>query len=282
MRDPGKRRDATVTGRPVRGKRGDMKTEYKGGSLNLVRRQRAWYRLRLGRLLLEDERARLADILPDLFGYHLLQVSHPADADLLAASRIPHRVVLDADTAGMLTVTPGVYARPDSLPIASDSIDVLVLPHTLEFEPDPHQVLREAERVVIAEGAIVIIGFNPWSLWGLWRLFLWRSSDPPWRGRFLGLTRVRDWLALLGFDEVRTQPYFFRPPLHHAGIMHRLSFLERLGARWWPRCAGAYILVARKRVSTLTPIRPRWSTPPRRMAGLVEPSARSMHHDEEQ
>ena len=235
-----------------------MKSAYHSGLDKLVRRQRAWYRLRLGRLLLEAESACLSEILPNLFGYHLVQVGRLADADLLGASRIAHRVVLDADYEAATPAPPGLYARPDALPIASDSVDVLVLPHTLEFEPDPHQVLREAERVLIAEGSLVILGFNPWSLWGLWRVLLMRSNTPPWRARFLSLTRTRDWLALLGFDEVETHPYFFRPPLHHEATMQKLRFLEALGARCWPKLSGAYVLVAKKRVSTLTQIKPRW------------------------
>ena len=251
----------------------------KAAPLTLARRQRAWYRLHLGRLLLESECALLGEVLPNLFGYHLIQVGRLADADLLSTSRIGHRVVLDADVE-LNNPPPNLYARPDTLPINSDSVDVLVLPHTLEFEADPHEVLREAERVLIAEGSIVILGFNPWSLWGLWRLFLWRTRIPPWCGRFMSLTRIRDWLALLGFDEVQVVPYFFRPPLHHLGVMEKLKVMERLGARWWPKLAGAYILVAKKRMATLTPIKPRWRRQRSLVnAGMAEPTARNMRRD---
>lgn len=240
---------------------------------NVARRLRAWYRLRLGRLLLEMECARLAEVLPDLFGFHIVQVGRMADANLLIASRVPHRVVLDADTDTTAS-PPGVYSRSDALPIASDSLDVLVLPHTLEFESDPHQVLREAERTLIAEGSLVILGFNPWGLWGLWRLALASRADPPWCGRFLSLTRIKDWLKLLGFDIIEMRPYFFRPPLHNEGIMKRLNFMEMAGAHAWPNLAGAYIIVAKKRVIALTPIKPRWQKR-RRLAGVdvVRPSA---------
>ncbi|MEW6353264.1 MAG: methyltransferase domain-containing protein [Pseudomonadota bacterium] len=249
-------------------------------NLAALRRQRAWYRLRLGSLLLEAECARMAEVLPDLFGYHLLQVGAPADVDLLSTSRISHRIVLDADTGAHGAHPPQLYARPDALPIASDSVDVVVLPHTLEFAPDPHQVLREAERVLIAEGSVVILGFNPWSLWGVWRLLLMRGGEPPWCGRFLSLTRIRDWLALLGFDEIQMRPYFFRPPLHHTGVMHKLNFMEHLGARLWPKLAGAYLLVAKKRVSTLTPIKPRWRQRSLLGAGVAEPTVRNAEHVE--
>lgn len=243
-----------------------------------TRRQRAWYCLRLGRLMLETERALLEKILPDLFGYHLLQIGRMADCDLLSASRISHRVVIDAQ-CDVSNETLGLVACPDALPIASDSVDVLLLPHTLEFESDPHQVLREAGRVLIPEGSLIIVGFNPWSLWGLWRLVLMRGSQPPWCGRFIGLARMRDWLALLGFDEVQVHPYFFRPPLQHEGVMKKLSFMEHLGARWWQHLSGAYLLVAKKRVFILTQIRPKWGRERRIINRGLEPTTRDMHHE---
>ena len=234
-------------------------------------RQHAWYRLNLGRALLETEVTRLNGILSNLFGYHLVQVGQIGDADLLAGSRITHHMVLggDGESSGRVCL----YARADALPLASDSTDVIVLPHTLEFEADPHQVLREVERVLIPEGHVVILGFNPWSLWGLWRLFLRRGAYPPWCGNFRGLTRIKDWLALLGFDTIEEHGYFFRPPLQNARIMQKLHFMEGAGARGWPALAGCYLLVARKRVATLTPIKPSWRRSRLVSAGAVEPTA---------
>lgn len=247
---------------------------------NPARRRRAWHRLPLGRSLLDAECSRLAEILPDLFGYHLLQVGRLGDADLLSSSRIPHCVLLDGDVDSAMPHPSSIYGRADALPIASDSVDVVILPHTLEFESDPHQVLREVERVLIAEGSVVIVGFNPWSLWGLGRLVTQRRADPPWCGRFLSLPRIKDWLALLGFQVTDTRCYFFRPPLRSARLMRKLYFMERLGARGWPNFAGAYIVVARKRVVTLIPIKPRWQ-PQRGLVGarVARPTTGNVRHD---
>lgn len=255
---------------------------YECGPAHGIRRlQRAWYRLDLGRRLLETECAQLAELLPDLFGYHVLQIGCLADTDLLGSSRITHRVVLAGESEGSGgVVTPGIYARADALPIATDSVDVVLLAHTLEFEADPHGVLREAERVLIPEGHVIILGFNPWSLWGVWRLALSGRVRPPWCGRFISLLRMKDWLALLGFDIVVQRSYFFRPPLQHAGVMKRLRFMEALGSRAWPNMGGAYLLLAKKRVATLTPIKPRWAVPRRLVAvSMPEASARQSRHD---
>jgi len=243
----------------------------KCGPLTDTRQQlREWYQNRPGVWLRDEEQQVLNTVLPDLFGYHLLQVgqSHKGE-DCTSASRIPHRVIMDVDLARQAqdahdTGHPGsntsssVQGLAEMLPFCSDTLDVVLLPHTLEFTSDPHEVLREADRVLIPEGHVVILGFNPWGLWIFWRMVLAWRGKPPWCGRFLRPARLRDWLKLLGFDIVHSSSYFFRPPLRHYGIMNRLRFLERLGARLWPFFGGAYLLVARKRVATLTPVRPRW------------------------
>ena len=226
---------------------------------------RDWYAHPLGQVLLEEERRALSGILPDLFGYYLVQVGAVTDTYLLGASLIRYHVVIDpdcpagpcaGDEAGRAS---GMYGRAGVLPLQSDAVDVVVLPHTLDFESAPHEVLREVERTLVPEGHVVVMGFNPWSLWGLRRLFTWRRRrHAPWRGAFRSIMRIKDWLALLGFDVIATRSCFFRPPLRHPGLLRRLLWMERLGGRWWPYLGGTYIIVARKRTVTLTPIKPRW------------------------
>lgn len=223
---------------------------------------RYWYAEPLGQALLEAERHELDEILPDLFGYYLVQLGAATGQYLLGASRIRRHVVTDAvdpdagEHGGRASV---MYAHAGVLPLRNDSVDVVLLHHTLDFEPLPHEVLREVERALVPDGHVVIVGFNPWSLWGLRRLFTWRRGEhAPWRGAFRSVIRIKDWLALLGFDIVVTRSRFFRPPLRHPGLMRRLQWMERLGARAWPYLGGTYIIVAKKRVVTLTPIKPRW------------------------
>jgi SAM-dependent methyltransferase len=226
---------------------------------------RDWYNRPLGQALLQQEREQLDSILPTLFGYHIVQVGCLLGDELMTSSRIRNKVSLDPANCGD-TLAPSAYAYPDAMPIESGSVDVVLLPHTLEFERQPHQILREADRILIPEGHVVVLGFNPWSLWGIWRLCRCFSGKAPWCGDFLSLTRIKDWTALLGFDVVLVRRFFFRPPIQRGGILKKLSFMDKLGAKLWPRLSGAYILVARKRVATLTPIRPRWQ-PRRKLVG---------------
>lgn len=247
-----------------------------GPGMLATRRLRGWYHSNLGKLMLELESVQVEHILSNLFGYHLLQVGFLAEVDLLATTRISHCMIVDRDIHRLSwqnSPERGIFAGvPEALPVASDSLDVLVLHHTLEFSPDAHQVLREVDRTLIPEGHVVVLGFNPWSLWGLWWLARGWRGHPPWCGRFIGFARIKDWLSLLGFDIVHTQSYFFRPPLQRDGIMNRLGFMEALGGRFWPLMGGGYLLVAKKRVLTLTQIRPRWRTKRRFIsAGVTEP-----------
>ena len=229
---------------------------------------RGWFAGDLGAAVLEQERAALNDILQDLFGYYLVQLGAVTPIDLLGASRIRVRIVVDPELPPLVEGTC-IRARADTVPISSDSIDVVLVHHCLEFAADPHVILREVERILIPEGHVVIVAFNPWSLWGAWRLIRKRGGHPPWYGRFLGLARIKDWLGLLGFDTIEVRPLFFRPPMRHLGVMRRLGFLEKAGERFWPLLAGVHVVVGKKRVATLTPIKTRWR-PQRTLVGSAE------------
>lgn len=232
-----------------------------------------WFRREPGSLIAAQEEGLLARALPDLFGYHIVQLGRGHGAGLLASSRISHQVRVELGYRS--NPAAQLHCAEDALPLASNSIDVLVLPHVLEFAADPRRVLREAERVLIGEGHIVILGFNPWSLLGLWSgLLRWRGA-PPWCGHFIGVARVKDWLQLLGFDLLQVARTAFRPPSGRPGVNRRLAFMEQLGAYCWPGLANVYMVVGRKRVEGVTPLKVAWRQRRRLVAGgVVEPSAR--------
>ncbi len=251
--------------------RGSENNKYYGPAM------RDWYHSAAGQTVLEQESAVLARVLPDLFGYHLLQIGS-CGQDVLGSSRITHRMVMDVSDCCQYGVDQqaSLCACPDYLPIASDSVDAVLLYHSLEFSPDPHQVLREIERVLVPEGHVLVLGFNPRSLWGMRALLHRRGDTMPWNGHFLNQPRLRDWLSLLGFDVLHVQPLCFQPPLKHAGGGQGQKLMARWGARWWPYFCGVYLMTARKKVSTMTPIKPRWRPQRRLVAGLSEPASRGM------
>ena len=209
------------------------------------------------------ESARLREVLPTLFGRVAIQIGRVGKMDLMDASLIATRGVLDSGCGG---VAPDLWALAEALPLDTRSVDLCLLPHTLDFAEDPHQVLRETQRVLAPEGHLVLLGFNPMSLWGL-RHALGSRTAPPWCGRFIHLSRIKDWLRLLDFEWVGGQMLYYRPPIAHDGMRDRLHVLERIGDRWWPLGGAAYLLVARRRIAGMMPLRPAW----RRRRTLARP-----------
>ena len=221
-----------------------------------------WHREVPGRVVLGLEHDLLAPLLSNVFGYHLVLVGSSDYLDVLEAARVQHCTWLDSvpasePTRGESVTVPfcsRVRGTADSMPMASESVDVVVLPHVLEFEEDPHRVLEETERVLVSEGHVIVAGYNPMGLMGAWSLALRRRGGPPWCGRFLLASRVRDWLSGLGLDTVVGDGCFFRPPVRSPGLQHRLEAVEAAGKRMWPRLCGTWFLVARKRTVAATPV----------------------------
>lgn len=233
---------------------------------------RAWYATLAGELLLCDIKQRLDGMVPDLFGYHAVQVGSLAPRiDFLDQSRIRHRLRTDFDMS-----VADVAADGAALPFDADSIDLLLLMHTLDLALEPHQVLREAERVLIPEGRLIVIGFNLWSAYGLWRFARRWQNQVPWCVNFYSGARLGDWLSLLGF-EVETCDYVgFAPPLQREKLRARLAPIERLLRGAVPLMGGVRVLLARKQVATLTPLKPSWRRHRSLVPGkLAEPTARA-------
>jgi len=217
-----------------------------------------------GHYLLDWEQAQLDQAVADIFGFHALQLGLP-ELDALRANRMPHRwLALDAHAAMPAAGPEGAPAVAflrcdfDALPLDSQSLDLVILPHALELTRDAHRALREVERVLRPEGRVVILGFNPNSLWGLrqhlgrWRQRLARHANRPLylpsEGEFIGYRRLRDWLRLLSFEVERGRFGCYRPPFTSAQWFSRLGWIERIGDRWWPVFGAVYFLIAVKRV----------------------------------
>lgn len=219
---------------------------------------REWFDGPLGWRVLREEAALARLALDDVFGFELLQVgAWGPSPHLLGGARTQHTTLLAPE------MSPGVTLRAplQSLPFPSDSIDAIFLPHTLELVEDPYAVLREAERVLCADGCLMICGFNPFSGWGARRLFgqyFRRPAFPPQTRRMLSERRMRDWMALLDFEVENVYGYLGplpitrRPRKMADGSVQQGEYRARR-----PLTAGAYLLKARKRVQTLTLVRPR-------------------------
>ncbi len=210
-----------------------------------------WFSTPRGEYVLSWERAQFDSALEDVFGFNAVQVGLPA-LDFLRESRIPLKVCVGMEPGCALR------AEPVRLPLASQSIDALVLPHVLEFSAQPHAILREAERVLMPEGSIVLSGFNPLSLWGVARALGWQRDQVPFSGKFIGLLRLKDWFSLLGFELNGGRFGCYAPPFATSRWLQRCEFLEKAGDRWWPICGGIYVVRAIKRNVGMRLVMPNW------------------------
>ncbi|MBM5810992.1 MAG: class I SAM-dependent methyltransferase [Gammaproteobacteria bacterium] len=230
-----------------------------------------WLATPLGRMLLAQERAIVAAALERAFGIYCVQLGDWGGAgEFLAAARTRRQALLASAPA------PGaaLVCELTSLPLQTDSVDVLLLPHTLEFVDDPHELLREAGRVLNGEGELIALAFEPLGGWSL-RDALTRGGFPPGLRRLVSARRLTDWLRLVGFEVGRAERYQYAPPLAGLQAGRAGALFERLGRKAWPRLSGAYLLRARKRVYTMTPVRTRQRLRTAVIGGLVEPARRA-------
>jgi SAM-dependent methyltransferase len=205
--------------------------------------------------LLAWEQAQADALLCDVFGYHALQAGGSA-LQALQANRMPHRWRAAHEFDDAASPTDLVFDSR-AWPWAAESLDLVVLPHTLERSADPHACLREVERVLIAEGQVLIWGINPWSLWGRQLLRSQKQAAPeaiaPWPVQPIAAHRLRDWLHLLGFEVQLQRGAGWTPTWRSERWVGRWDWLNAIGQRWLPFLAGVYLIVATKRVPG-----PRW------------------------
>jgi len=252
-----------------------MKESVLFNSVKYTQQLQEWYATPAGQNLYKGLLQKLDKLLPNLFGYHALQIGGLSeDIDLITSSKIGQKI--------FMTLNPDqgtVAANPLALPFPQNTLDLIVLPHTLDISPKPHQVLREIHRVLISEGHLIIIGFNPFSMMGLSKLLFMRSQRAPWAAHFYTPRRLKDWLSLLGFKIVAVENLGLQPPIQNQRFQERMQALSKAERFGLARLGGLQIYVAKKREFTLTRLPQPWR-PRRRMipVNVSEPSARQAKH----
>ena len=221
----------------------------------------AWFATPQGAYVLEWELARIDQVVADIFGYYAVQIGLPG-IDFLRANRMSSRLTASLGAGAQ------VVADAHELPFQSESLDLVVLPHLLEFSDEPHQILREVERVLRPEGQVIVLCFNPVSLWGVKKLFS-RNRAMPWSGEFVSVLRMKDWLKLLNFEMRGGRFGRYRPPFESEKWLGRLGFLEKAGDRWWPVAGAVYLMQAKKRVAGMRIITPGWRKERRKLESLA-------------
>ena len=232
------------------------------GKIALVKMYRAaqqwqqWLTESLGSNLLETEKNFLFNSLAAYFGKHTVLIGVPNQHSLLKASVTAYQTLLTPLTSKLAEIKV-IESDFHELPIASGVVDLVILPHSLEYLDNPRQLLNEACRVVKPEGHIIILGFNPVSLWGL-KKAMTRKKNTPWKNDFILARTVIKWLKLADFELVKQTYILHRPPVRNHSMYARFKIFDLLGQKIFQPLGGVYILVAKAKVVSLTPIRLRW------------------------
>lgn len=200
-----------------------------------------WYEQEPGKTILKLELTELKAQLPQLFGYYLLQIGYKLGPEILQDCPIHNQFYLDST----LETEPSLQTTFTRLPIKPESIDAVVLMHTLEFAENPHKLLQEIYNALIPGGSLLIFGFNPHSLMGITRL--WHNKATiPWHGKFISPWHLRKLLTKTKFSVGDYKTFFFRPLLQNHNNLKKLMFLETIGQFFCSYFGASYMFCCKK------------------------------------
>jgi SAM-dependent methyltransferase len=218
----------------------------------------------------------MENVLCTSFGYFALSVGCESQSQaILENCRVQHLYRLGASDKDV-----DVRINNTTLPIATDSTDLVILMHALSQAPDPHGLLREVNRVLIPDGKLIIVDFNPISLWGIRHLIQGWLDDAPWGGHYYTARRMKDWASLLGFEQLNHFRSGHILPLNYPKLIQRSRIFSKFSERWLNFSAAINILVFQKNTIPLTPVRQRWVKSQILPPNVVRPTVgRGMKYD---
>ncbi|MFT5603543.1 MAG: SAM-dependent methyltransferase [Paracoccaceae bacterium] len=217
-----------------------------------------WFEGPIGRQLLKEERLLLQDSLKGVFGHSLLELSLVTPTLTSRPEGIHRHYCVGPAVQRDLGRSLDAVSNFAQLPIANESQDAVVLHHLLEFVANPHNMLREIERITVPRGRVLIVGFNPFSLLGLQLQVSGRlNRDSVWQQHMFTTFRLIDWLHLLGFEINHCWYGFHRLPLAKPDWCMSHSYLRPDLMKKLP-VGGSFVLSATKCRAPITPIKLKW------------------------
>lgn len=257
--------------------------------MNVQKYSENWYETLSGEASLRTIDTLCSEAMSEIFGYYALEMGVlSGQSNLLNNSRIAAGFSLIyeqyADSIGGEGVAHSngslIVSTNEQLPIETDNIDLVVASHILELSKDPHQVLREIDRVLVPEGHCILIGFNPFSLSRVGRFLkpsAYKRANPY---KMRAAHRVRDWFSLLGFEVIDLNYFGFRPHVNNQAFFDRMGWLEKWGDKAWPILGNMYMLHVKKQVVAMRPHKKVWKAPAVLTGGKValNNTARKIRH----
>ncbi len=192
-----------------------------------------------GRYTLLNERRFYHNSVHNVFGYHALQIGLPK-LNFLQGNKISRHYIIGDN----------IKCHLNYLPFENNSIDLIVCPHTLEFLPNYYQVLQEFGRVLIPRGKLIITSFNRNSFLG----YQYQKNNFLQEAKPLQLEIIKQQLQNLHFNIHGGKFFGYCPLINDAKLLSRLSFMDKIGDRWFPTYANVFGLIAVKDVVSRIPI----------------------------
>lgn len=219
-----------------------------------------WFTSPLGQTVLQWENEKNDSIVSNAFGYHAVQIGMPS-VNFLRSNRIRTKMILTEEIPDRYVDNDNLQylkGSVEEIPLPTDSVDLVILPHTLELHQNPHAILREVDRVLVHDGRLVIMGFNPHSLWGLRNACGLKAVSPILNKQQVAVHRVKDWLQLLSFEIDRGHFGLYIPACQSSQWIQRWDFMNKAGNRWWSAAGAVYIISAKKYTAGMHIIGPAW------------------------
>lgn len=233
-----------------------------------------WYEGMPGKFLFAQEKAQWATLLLQQTGLHIVQISGAVDMLSITTCPIAHQIRIDREKLAH-QYSSFVKANLFELPLLINSVDVIFLPHVLEFLRNPQLLLNESFHALASGGRLIILGFNPWSPWA-WMRPLCSAYSIPKSTYCWSISRVKSWLREIGFTKIVDQTFCFRPPVASVEWYERLLFMEAAGSIITPGMGAVYLIMAEKPSNSCIPLQiKRWS---KKMSGakkMADSSPRS-------
>lgn len=216
-----------------------------------------WFCSDLGQELVQEQKRCLKTVVRNKFGQHMVQLDMGLYEPLVESAPVGCFSIVSLYENR--SPSPVVCARPEQLPFEPESVEAILLHHVLDCRDDPYQILREVNQALVPEGVVVIVGFNPWSLWLGKKLRSWVSGKLPWCAQFYGPSRIQDWLSVLDMEIEERYSLFHRPAINNQSWLKRLNWLENLVSVLFPKAGASYVVVGRKKVAGAIPMKGKWS-----------------------
>jgi SAM-dependent methyltransferase len=248
----------------------DIKSSVQSTVNSHAKSQENWYQTLSGKSSLDELDSLCAETLSEIFGYYAIEMGVLSGKhSLLKHSRITAGFsLLDSAAASSKntlfekgSISSSVISTTEQLPIATDNVDLVIASHTLESSKDPHQVLREIDRVLVPEGHCILIGFNPSPISQMGQFIRSRFKKDENLCKTRSVAHVRDWFSLLGFEVVDVNYMGMRPAVKNKKLFDALSWLDRLGEFAGPILGNMYVIHAKKQMVAMRPNKKVWRAP---------------------